>query len=129
MEKRLAPRVEENVVGHVQIRQTFKISRIGTVAGCYVSDGFVGRSYKVRLIREDVVINDGLSLESLKREKNDAREVKAGLECGIKLAGFDDVKVGDVLEFYDHVEIARTLSSVAAEGRKALAESKAEEQG
>jgi translation initiation factor IF-2 len=62
-----------------------------------------------------VVINDGMSLESLKREKNDVREVKAGLECGIKLAGFDDVKIADIIELYEKVEIARTLSSVAAE--------------
>ena len=79
-----------------------------------MSDGIITRTSKARLIREDVVLNDGLSLESLKREKNDVREVKAGLECGIKLAGFNDVKVADVIEIYEKVEVARTLSSVAA---------------
>ena len=117
LEHRLAPRVEENVLGHVQVRQVFKISRLGTVAGCYVTDGLVNRSSKVRLIRDGIVINDGMSLESLKRIKDDAREVKAGLECGIKLAGFNDVKIDDTLEFYEKVEIARTLSSVAAQAR------------
>ena len=114
LENRLAPRIEENILGHVQVRQTFKLSRIGTVAGCYVADGVIRRSSKARLIREDVVVNDNLSLESLKRVKDDVREVKAGLECGIKLAGFDDIKVGDVIEAYEKVEVARTLSSVAA---------------
>ena len=114
LESRLAPRVEENILGHAQVRQIFKISRIGTVAGCYMTDGIISRTSKARLIREDVVLNDGLSLESLKREKDDVREVKAGLECGIKLAGFDDVKVADVIEVYEKVEVARTLSSVAA---------------
>ncbi len=114
LENRLAPRVEENVLGHAQVRQIFKISRIGTIAGCYMTDGIISRTSKARLIREDVVINDGLSLESLKREKDDVREVRAGLECGIKLAGFDDVKVADVIEVYEKVEVARTLSSVAA---------------
>ena len=114
LENRLAPRIEENILGHVQVRQTFKLSRVGTVAGCYVADGVIRRSSQARLIREDVVVNDKLSLESLKRVKDDVREVKAGLECGIKLAGFDDIKVGDVIEAYEKVEVARTLSSVAA---------------
>ena len=125
LEKRLAPRVEENITGHVQVRQTFKISRLGTIAGCYVTDGSISRSSKARIIRESIVLNNGLSLDSLKRGKDDAREVKSGLECGIKLAGFDDVKEGDIIELYERVEIARTLSSVAAESNKALAENTA----
>jgi len=115
LERRLAPRVEEKVVGHAQVRQIFKISRIGTVAGCYVNDGLISRTNKVRLIRDGIVINEGLTLESLKRAKDDAREVKSGLECGIKLAGFDDIKLDDVIEAYEQVEVARTLSSVAEE--------------
>ncbi|MHC4194167.1 MAG: EF-Tu/IF-2/RF-3 family GTPase, partial [Planctomycetota bacterium] len=82
---------------------------IGTVAGCYVSDGVVTKNAKVRLVRDNVVVRDDLSLESLKRFKDDAREVKAGLECGIKLVRFDDVKTDDVLHFYEVVKVARTL--------------------
>jgi len=115
LEHRLAPRIEEKVVGHAQVRQLFRISRLGTVAGCYVSDGLISRTNKVRLIRDDVVINEALSLESLKSLIDDAREVRSGLDCGIKLAGFDDIKVDDVIEAYEQVEVARTLSSVAEE--------------
>ena len=115
LEHRLAPRIEEKVVGHAQVRQLFRVSRLGTVAGCYVNDGLISRTNRVRLIRDDVVINEGLGLESLKRVKDDAREVRSGLECGIKLGGFDDVKVDDVIEAYEQVEVARTLSSVAEE--------------
>ncbi|NIA07224.1 MAG: translation initiation factor IF-2 [Actinobacteria bacterium] len=115
LERRLAPKIEEKVVGRARVRQIFKISRLGTVAGCLVNEGLIRRTNKVRLIRDDVVINEGLSLESLKRVKDDSREVKSGLECGIKLAGFDDIKVDDIIEAYEQVETARTLSSVAAE--------------
>jgi translation initiation factor IF-2 len=79
------------------------------VAGCYVSDGIVTRNARVRLIRDNIVIRDGLSIESLKHFKDDARDVKAGLECGIKIAKFDDVKVDDVFDFYEIVKVARTL--------------------
>jgi translation initiation factor IF-2 len=92
LERRLAPKIEEKVLGHATVRQIFKISRLGTVAGCLVNDGLISRTNKVRLIRDDVVINEGMSLDSLKRVKDDTREVKSGLECGIKLAGFDDIK-------------------------------------
>ena len=91
------------------VRTTFKISRIGTIAGCYVSSGFARKNAKMRLIRDNIVLKDNLSVESLKHFKDDAREVKAGLECGIKIAGFDDVKTDDVLEFYEIVKVARTL--------------------
>jgi len=86
----------------------FKISKIGTVAGCYVIDGVVRRSAKVRLLRDNVVIHDG-ELDSLKRFKDDVREVKAGFECGLSLKGYNDIKVGDQLEVYEVVEVARTL--------------------
>ena len=119
LERRLAPRIEEKIVGHVKVRQTFKISRLGTIAGCYVTDGSISRTSKVRLIRDDVVVNDGLGLDSLKRVKDDAREVKSGLECGIKLAGFDDIKVDDIIEAYEKIEVARTLSSVAQQDSEA----------
>jgi translation initiation factor IF-2 len=104
----LAPERKENILGVVEIRQVFKISKIGTVAGCYVTDGLIRRSAKIRLLRENVVIHDG-ELDSLKRFKDDVREVKAGFECGLSLKGYNDLKVGDQLEVYEVVEVARTL--------------------
>jgi translation initiation factor IF-2 len=105
----LAPERKENVLGLVEVRQIFRISKVGTVAGCYVSEGLVRRSSaKVRLLRDNVVIHDG-ELDSLKRFKDDVREVKAGFECGLSLKNFDDLKVGDQLEVYEVVEVARTL--------------------
>jgi translation initiation factor IF-2 len=92
----------------VEIRQVFKISKIGTVAGCYVIDGLVRRSAKIRLLRDNVVIHEG-ELDSLKRFKDDVREVKSGFECGLSLRNYNDVKVGDQLEVYEVVEVARTL--------------------
>ncbi len=83
--------------------------RIGNVAGCFVTDGHIQRGSKIRLIRDGVVITEDLSLESLKRLKDDVKEVKAGFECGIKLAGYDDIKVGDVLEAYVRETFQRTL--------------------
>ena len=107
----LEPEETEKALGRATVRNTFKISRIGTIAGCYVSSGHVTKNAKMRLIRDNIVIKDNLSVESLKHFKDDAREVKTGLECGIKIAGFDDVKIDDVLEFYEIVKVARTLSS------------------
>ena len=104
----LAPERKENTLGIVEIRQVFKISRVGTVAGCYVTEGLVRRSAKVRLLRDNVVIHDG-ELDSLQRFKDDVREVKAGFECGLSLKGYNDIKVGDQLEVYEVVEVARTL--------------------
>jgi translation initiation factor IF-2 len=105
----LAPERKENVLGLVEVRQIFKISKVGTVAGCYVSEGLVRRSgAKVRLLRDNVVIHDG-ELDSLKRFKDDVREVKAGFECGLSLRNFDDIRIGDQLEVYEVVEVARTL--------------------
>ena len=105
----LSPERKENVLGLVEVRQIFKISRIGTVAGCYVTEGLIRRSNaKVRLLRDNVVVHDG-ELDSLKRFKDDVREVKAGFECGLSLRNFDDLKVGDQLEVYEVVEVARTL--------------------
>ena len=105
----LEPEEKESSLGRAVVRATFKISRVGTIAGCYVSSGLVNKSAKVRLIRDNIVLKDNLSIETLKHFKNDAREVKAGLECGIKVAGFDDIKIDDVLEFYEVVKVARTL--------------------
>jgi translation initiation factor IF-2 len=105
----LEPEQQEKTVGRAVVRNIFKISRVGTIAGCYVSDGLVTKNAKVRLIRDNIVIRDGLSIDSLRHFKDDVREVKAGLECGIKLTKFDDVKIDDVFDFYEIVEIARTL--------------------
>ena len=107
----LEPEEIENSLGRAVVRATFKVSRVGTVAGCYVSSGHASKSAKMRLIRDNIVLKDNLSIESLKHFKDDAREVKTGLECGIKVAGFDDIKVDDVLEFYEIVKVARTLSN------------------
>jgi translation initiation factor IF-2 len=106
----LEPEEVENSLGRAVVRATFKVSRVGTVAGCYVSSGYASKNAKMRLIRDNIVLKDNLSIESLKHFKDDAREVKTGLECGIKVAGFDDIKVDDVLEFYEIVKVARTLS-------------------
>jgi translation initiation factor IF-2 len=105
----LEPEEIEKPVGRAVVRTTFKISRIGTVAGCYISDGVVSKNVKVRLVRDNVVIRDNLSIESLKHFKDDVREVKAGMECGIKIAKFDDIKADDVFDFYEIVKVARTL--------------------
>lgn len=112
LEGMLAPRIEEKPLGRAEVRQVFRISRSGTVAGCYVSGGIINRSARVRLIRDNIVIRDDNAIESLRRLKDDASEVRSGLECGIKLANFDDIKVGDVIEAYELVEISRTLESV-----------------
>ena len=109
LEKGLTPELREETLGHADVRQVFKISRLGTIAGCYVTDGLVTRSARVRLIRDNVVIEDDRTLDSLKRFKDDAREVRSGMECGLKLAGYDDIKEGDRLEFYKTVEVARKL--------------------
>jgi len=107
----LEPEETESTLGRAVVRTTFKISRIGTIAGCYVNSGYVAKNGKIRLIRDNIVLKDGLSVESLKHLKDDIREAKAGLECGVKIAGFDDVKIDDVLEFYEIVKVARTLES------------------
>ena len=105
----LEPEEQERTLGRATVRATFKISRIGTIAGCYVSSGHAAKNAKARLIRDNIVIKDNLSLDSLKHFKNDVREVKTGFECGIKIAGFDDIKVDDIIEFYEIVQVARTL--------------------
>ncbi len=104
----LAPEQREQVLGLVEIRQVFRVSKIGTIAGCMVLDGLVKRTANARLLRDNVVIWTG-ELESLKRFKDDVREVKAGFECGLSLKGYDDIKEGDQLEIFEVQEVARTL--------------------
>ena len=90
------------------MREVYRISKVGTVAGCYVLEGVVRRSAKVRIVRDNVVIHDG-ELESLKRFKDDVREVKAGFECGLSIRNFNDIQQKDQLEVYEIVEVSRTL--------------------
>ena len=104
----LAPDRREEVIGTAEIRTVFVASKIGTVAGCMVTSGSVNRSAHFRLLRDNVVIYTG-ELDSLKRMKDDVREVKEGFECGIKLKNYNDISVGDQLEFFEIKEIARTL--------------------
>ena len=104
----LSPEKKENVIGLVEVRDIFKISKVGTVAGCMVLEGLVRRSSMIRVLRDNVVVYTG-ELLSLKRFKDDVREVKAGFDCGLSVKNFDDLKVGDRFEIYETVEIARTL--------------------
>jgi translation initiation factor IF-2 len=109
MEGLLAPEIKEQVLGHAQVREVFKVTRVGAIAGCLVTDGVIQRNSKIRITRDNIVIEDERTLESLKRFKDDAREVRNGMECGMKVAGYDDIKQGDILEAYTTVEVARTL--------------------
>jgi translation initiation factor IF-2 len=104
----LAPEKKEQAIGLVEIRQVFRISKVGTVAGCYVLEGLVKRGSMVRVIRDGVVLHTG-ELDSLKRFKDDVKEVKAGFECGLSLKNFNDINEGDQLEVFEVVEVARTL--------------------
>lgn len=105
----LEPELRQEVLGHAEVRRVFKISKVGTIAGCYVTDGVVERDALIRVTRNGVVIENDRRLEQLKRFKDDAREVRAGMECGMKIVGYDDIKEGDVLECYKNVEVKRTL--------------------
>jgi translation initiation factor IF-2 len=109
LEGMLAPEKREADLGRALVQRTFSISRLGVIAGCRVIAGIIARNGRMRVIRDSRVIGE-YGIESLKREKDDAREVREGLECGIKLAGFNDVKEGDILECYRIEEVARTLS-------------------
>ena len=105
----LTPEIREKLHGHAEVRQVFKVSKIGNIGGCIVTDGHIQRGSRIRLTRGGVVITEDLAIESLKRLKDDVKEVKAGLECGIKLANYDDIKVGDRFEAYVRETIQRTL--------------------
>jgi translation initiation factor IF-2 len=104
----LAPEKREQILGMVEVRQVFTVSKIGTIAGCLVMEGMVKRGAGVRLLRNNVVIHQG-ELESLKRYKDDVKEVRAGTECGLSLKNYNDLIVGDQLEIFEVVEVARTL--------------------
>ena len=108
MEGMLAPEIKEEVVGTLEIRETFKIAKVGTIAGCMVKEGKVKRTSKVRLIRDGIVIYTG-ELASLKRMKDDVKEVNSGYECGLNIANYNDIRIGDIVEAYDEVEVKKTL--------------------
>lgn len=104
----LAPEQKESMIGTVEIREVFRISKVGAIAGCYVQDGLIKRNSLVRVLRNNVIIHTG-ELDSLKRFKDDVKEVKNNFECGLSLKNFNDIEVGDILEVYEIVEVARTL--------------------
>ena len=108
MEGLLSAKIEERITGTAEIRETFKISKVGTIAGCFVTDGIIHRNHGIRVIREGIVVYTG-ELGSLKRFKDDAKEVKKGLECGLNVEKFNDIKVGDIIEAYEEVEVKQTL--------------------
>jgi translation initiation factor IF-2 len=108
MEGMLSAKIEEKVVGNAEIRETFRISKVGTVAGCFVTDGKIHRNNKIRVIRDGIVVYSG-DLGSLKRFKDDVKEVAKGYECGLNVEKFNDIKVGDIIEAYEEVEVKQTL--------------------
>ena len=108
MEGMLSPDVEEKIVCNIEIRETFKISKVGTIAGCMVLDGKLNRKTGIRIIRDGVVVYTGV-LSSLKRFKDDIQEVQKGFECGLSIENYNDIKVGDIVEGYDEVEVKRSL--------------------
>jgi translation initiation factor IF-2 len=104
----LAPRLVETVLGHAEVREIFRVSKIGTIAGCYVTDGKIRRNAKARLLRDQAIVFEG-GISSLKRFKDDVREVTDNYECGIGLENFNDIKNGDVIEAYTVEEKEATL--------------------
>ncbi len=109
LEGMLSPVLSEEVTATVEVRDTFKVPKFGTVAGCYVQEGKIARSNKIRLIRDGIIVHEG-DIASLKRFKDDVREVDAGYECGVSIANFNDVKVGDIIESYKIIETKKKLS-------------------
>lgn len=108
MEGLLEPKIEEKVMGNIEVREVFNITKVGTIAGSYVKDGRVTRQAKVRVIRDGIVIHNG-TLAALKRFKDDVKDVSAGMDCGIQLKDYQDIKVGDLIEAYEEIEIQRKL--------------------
>ena len=104
MKGMLAPKYQEAIIGHAEVRETYKVSKIGTVCGCYVSDGKIQRGCSVRVLRDNIVIHEG-ELASLRRFKDDVKEVPTNYECGMQVEKFNDIKVGDVIECFVMEEI------------------------
>ena len=109
LEGLLSPVISEEVTATLEVRNTFKVPKSGTVAGCYVLDGKILRNNKIRLIRDGIVIHEG-TIGNLRRFKDDVREVDAGYECGLNVENFNDVKVGDIIEAFKLVETKKTLT-------------------
>ncbi len=109
MEGMLSAKIEEKIVGNAEIRETFRISKIGTVAGCFVTDGKLSRNNLIRVIRDGIVVYSG-ELGSLKRFKDEVKEVTKGYECGLNVNKFNDIQEGDVIEAYEEVEVKQTLA-------------------
>jgi len=107
MKGMLAPTIEESVLGHVEIRELFKVSGVGTIGGSYVLDGKITRNSEVRVVRQDVVVYTG-HLGSLQRMKDSVKEVNAGFECGLTIENYNDIKIGDIIEAYEMIEVERT---------------------
>jgi translation initiation factor IF-2 len=112
LEGLLAPERREKIHGTAEVREVFKITKVGTIAGCYVVEGNIDRKGHARLIRDGIVAYDG-EISSLKRFKDDAKEVREGFECGIGIANYNDIKVGDIIECYTVEEVARTLAGAS----------------
>jgi translation initiation factor IF-2 len=106
IEGMLSPEIEEKITCNVEVREVFKIAKVGTIAGCMVLDGTITRNTMVRLIRDGIVVYTG-KLASLKRFKDDVKEVNSGYECGLSVENFNDIKIGDIIEGYEMIEIAR----------------------
>jgi translation initiation factor IF-2 len=106
MKGMLEPTFKEEVTGHAEIRQTFKVSSVGTIAGCHVTDGVIHRNSQVRVVRDGIIVYEG-ALASLKRFKDDVKEVNSGYECGLNIENFNDIKEGDVVECFRMVEVER----------------------
>ncbi len=109
LEGLLSPILSEEVTGTIEIRDTFKVPKSGTVAGCYVLDGKITRNNKIRLIRDGIVIHEG-GIGNLRRFKDDVKEVDAGYECGLNIENFNDIKVGDIIEAFKIIETKKTLA-------------------
>ena len=121
----LEPDVVEDVIGDLEVRATFRASRLGTIAGCYVTEGVVRRNSHVRLVRDGTVVHEG-RVASLRRFNEDAREVTAGFECGVLIEDYNDVKEGDHIEVYELREVARTSQAAAAPAESSPAPAAAE---
>jgi translation initiation factor IF-2 len=108
MEGMLSPEIKEQILSTVEVRETFDITKVGTIAGCMVREGKIKRNSKIRVIRDGIVIHSG-ELGSLKRFKDDAKEVSSGFECGLNIHNFNDIKIGDMIEAYGEIEVSRKL--------------------
>ncbi|WP_010598456.1 EF-Tu/IF-2/RF-3 family GTPase [Rickettsiella massiliensis] len=104
----LSPEIKENMLGTAEIREVFRSAKLGVIAGCMVTQGIVRRNAAIRILRDNIVIHEG-ELNSLRRFKDDAAEVRSGMECGIGIKNYPDIRVGDVIEVFERTSVARTL--------------------